>query len=119
MKYHRPFCATNLLAPGRRSSVPKPCCPRVRKHDLAKWLGRLHPPIFRRRPHLVLSLIKRDGLDFYLAPRRQPLRMSFRSFMAACQLEAWLETQMLLARLMAPHFRLAPPSSSQGGDSSC
>lgn len=119
MKYHLPLCAANLLAPGRRPSVPKPCCSRVRKHDLAKLLDRLHPPISRPRPHLALSLIKRVGLDLYLAPRRQPLRMSFRSFMAACHLEAWLETQILLARLMTPHFRSAPPSSTHGGDSSC
>lgn len=119
MKYHLPLCAANMLARCRRPSVLKPCCPRVRKHDLAKLLDRLHLPTSRPRPHLALSLIKRVGLDLYLAPRRQPLRMSFRSFMAACHLEAWLETQILLARLMTPHFRSAPPSSTHGGDSSC
>lgn len=119
MKYHLPLCAANLRLPDRRPSEPKPCWPRVRKHDLAKLLGQLHPPITRPRPHLALSLIKRVGLDLYLAPRLQPMRMSFRSFMVTCHLLAWLETQILLARLMTPPFRSAPPSSTQGGDPSC
>jgi len=113
MKHHLPLCAAHLLIPNHHPSAPKLYCTRVSKHDMAKLLDRIHPPIPHTRAHLALSLIKKVSFDLYLAPRSQPPRMSFRSFMIACHLEAWLETQMLLARLMTP---LAPPSSTQRGN---
>lgn len=119
MKDHLPLWAVRLISPDRQRSALKPCYPRTSKHDLAKLLARLHPPVRGSRPNLTMSLIQRAGLDLYLVSSSEPQRMSFSSFMDASYLEAWLETQMFLARLMATHFRSGPPSSTQGGDSSC
>lgn len=115
MKDHLPLWAVKLISPDRQRSALKPCNPRTSKHDLAKLLVRLHPPVSRSRPKLAMSLIQRAGLDLYLISRDEPQRMSFSSFMDACHWEAWLETQMLLTRLTATHLRSGPHSSTQGG----